>query len=235
MSAATWVFDWKTITVAGMFSREESGWVLHGRSYTTPAQGWSVAHDVFHHFPDDRGSYAEEVASFGAQTWFEQERANPLALATSLFSVMALVLENGTRGLDGLSLPAAPVINAHPPHEPLWQQCYEMALTELRETFSGWGDDVLWGRLSAIQMRDRAVGWMRAGYCAAQARFADLSEAQHDFQTLVNLAGVAQEGERLVVEEDQGRITARRERAPAQDPTDLAGSRKREGLAGALR
>jgi len=94
----TWTFEWKT-QPSGMFSREQSGWVLHGRSHTSPDTGWLVAPDVFHHLPDDTGTYAEEVATFGAEAWLDQDMAMATLhrdLVTSWFSVWPKKLSTAT-------------------------------------------------------------------------------------------------------------------------------------------
>jgi hypothetical protein len=170
-----------------------------------------VAHDVFHHSPDDTGTYVEEVATFGAQTLFEmppgQERAFQNTLATSWFSVMALVLENGTRGVAGLIIDHAPGPQKEHALTELWKASYRAAIIELRDVFGEWAEDDTWDALSGEQMENNAAAWAAHGFEKSQQRWPNIEQARKDFWKVEAMAREIKPDHRLsIVEQEDGSI-----------------------------
>jgi hypothetical protein len=205
-----WHFEWKT-QPAGFLDQEESGWVLEGRLHTSPDTGWIVAHDVFHHLPGDTGTYAEEITTFGAEAWLEhaddREKLRR-SLATSWFSVMALTIENGSRGVEGLRLPRQ--ASSALPDSPLmefFREVYRQALGEAQDTFGAFAEPDTWRRLQEEAEVNKAVGLALEGFRHAQARWPDPAEAQAQFNALSDLASPAEAGARLTVAVSGGQLT----------------------------
>jgi len=48
-------------------------WAPVGSSWKTPASSGLVAHDIYHHLPSDTGSFAQEVASLGAEWYVDRQ------------------------------------------------------------------------------------------------------------------------------------------------------------------
>ncbi len=210
-----WNFEWQT-QPAGALNREESGWVLDGRLHTSPDTGWVIAHDVFHHLPGDTGTYAEEITTFGAELWLDQDQpleATQHALVTSWFSVMALTIENGSRGVEGL------LLHRHRPSKDFLEgsradflrRVYRQALEEAQETFGDFADPSVWNELRDRSMEDRAVSLAVEGYWQAQLRWPQPTQAQAQFKALSELAGPAEAGARLRVEVTNGVVSMVRE------------------------
>jgi hypothetical protein len=198
-----WVFDWTTAAV-GMFQREQSGWVMRGRPNASPDTGWVVAHDVFHHRPGDTGTYAEEVMTFGAEAWLDLDDgpdALGKSLSTSWFSVMALVVENGTRGVEGvvISRPANPDHLLHS-QAGFFEQVYHRALAEFQEAFGDHEGPEFWDDLAGPQMTERAVSLAVEGFAQAQQRWPDRAQALAAFEALEKMAGEGRPGDVLRVQ-----------------------------------
>lgn len=215
----TWIFDWLT-QPNGLLGRKETGWVLRGRANNSPAtDGWLVAHDVFHHRPDDTGSYRDEVTTFGAETWMDEPYEDPEDLRHSLtdswLGVCLLTLENGTRGAEGLRVntPVDPAALNHP-HAKLWRDCMKMALREAQEVLGEYGTPETWEALSSNEHCDRLLSLVAAGYQQAQERWPNREQARVWYGQLSDLAGPGQPGSELHVTWDGERMDMRREDAP---------------------
>ena len=206
-----WRFEWGSQLVGGLIQSEEEGWILCGRPNSTPATGWLVAHDVFHHLPGDTGTYAEEVATFGAQTLFEMPKGEDATfqntLATSWFSVMALVLENGTRGVDGLFLDNAPTLSMDHPLSGLWRDAYRLAVREVRDVFGQWAEDETWNALMDPKMEDQAVAWAAYGFEQSKLRWPQIEQARGNFWKIEAMARTGAAGSRLnILQNEDGSI-----------------------------
>ncbi len=203
MNSFEWTFVWDTQCV-GLFSREQSGWILQGRKNASPDTGWIIAHDVFHHRPDDTGSYTDEICSFGGQTWLEtlECEADPEAfsksLADSLIGVMGLVIENGSCGAEGLLLKEIKSANEHPMAH-IWHQAYQIAIIDAKDEMFPFGEKEVWEKLDSAVMADRAVAYMAKGYEAAKLRWPDAQWAREQFTKVQLLATNGIQGERLII------------------------------------
>lgn len=215
-SPCTWTFDWLT-QPAGLLLREETGWVLRGRPNTSPADdGWLVAHDVFHHRPDDTGSYSDEVATFGAETWLDEPFKDPddlqRSLTNSWLSVCLMTLEQGTRGAEGLRVKTRidPTALGHP-QAGMWRGCMKMALREAQEVLGEYGDPETWAALSSDEHCDRLLSLVAGGYRQAAERWPDRAQAREWFTQLAELSGPGEPGAQLHVTWDGRRMDMRRE------------------------
>ena len=226
----SWTFDWLTQPV-GLFNKLESGWVLRGRPHGTPDTGWIVAHDVFHHRPEDRGTYADEATTFGAETWFEEESETPEAisdaLAASWVGVCMLVLENGSRGAKGLVLktPIEEAALAHPLAY-LWRQSYVEAIRESEAVFKHAGDDETWALLKSPDQVNRAISVAWRGYENAQQRWPDRPQAIAWFKELSALASEAEVGATIEVHWDGETLRMARQDAIAPTTRRAPGPRR---------
>lgn len=208
-----WHFDWGTQQVGGLTQHEETGWILCGRSNSTPAMGWLVAHDIFHHAPNDTGTYIEEIATFGAQTLFEMHSVSTETfkntLATSWFSVMALVLENGTRGAEGLIIDKLPDQYEEHALSGLWRQAYREALSELKDVFQEWAEEDVWVNLSSSNTENSAVAWVAYGFEQSQQRWPNIEKAREEFRKIESLAREIKPGSRLsITQNEDGSVNA---------------------------
>lgn len=185
---------------------------MRDRPHISPETGWVIAHDVFHHQPGDTGTYAEEVMTFGAEAWLDSSSfdAQRRSLITSWFSVMALVVENGTRGVEGLLLSEkVPPDGAHP-HIDFFSQVYQDALSELKESFEAFAELDTWEQLQSPGMVARAASLATKGYDLAQNRWPDPVEAHASFKALEAMASPGVAGETLHIEQNGSRLRMER-------------------------
>lgn len=218
---STWVFVWTSMPV-GPFKRETEGWLLQGRPNTYPERGWVVAHDVFHHEPGDTGTYAQEVSTFGAELWMDSQ--TPLSdlsekIEDSWTGVMAMVLENGTRGVRGLLLKETPdpsLLN----HDfaPFFRQAYKGALENVRRDFVEFSEDSAWDMVAAPEMVDRAAALAVDGFDRAAKRWPNVPQAVTWFKQLETMAEKrGKPGEVLTVSVQDGEMRIERQ-APKPAP-----------------
>lgn len=209
----TWTFEWVKEPSRDAFSTEVlEGWRILSRPHQTPAQdSYLVAHDVFHHHPSDRGTYADEVFTFGAELYMEsaeksfaEQRSD---LQSAWFSVMALTIDMGTKGLEGILLS-----DKHPQlelteFEEQFKKIYTDSIDELKLDFYAYGDYDLWQRLVSRPQINKAASKMAAGYRWAQENYPDPQR----FLAMFNQVRKASEqrgnvGDRLVVEQEGHRL-----------------------------
>ena len=200
------------------------GWVLPARPHQTPAQdGTLVAHDVFHHHPQDRGTYREEIFSLGAQRCMEQATTTPARmrddLQTAWFSVMANTLEQGSRGMMGLVLGPRPDdvddlrrMSAADLH--YWQDLYRDSIKELQLDFYDASERDAWEiLLESTQVERAALAAWRGGVWAQQS-FPDMEAARAGFSSVARAAGQGgRVGDTLVVSWDGAACRVERARA----------------------
>lgn len=204
-----WIFEWVKEPSRELLGRNEmlEGWRIVTRPHQTPAQdSYLIAHDVFHHHPDDRGTYADEVFSFGAEMYMESEtetfEQQASRLQGSWFSVMALTVDQGSRGLAGLLLS-----EKHPdldlsPLEEGFKKLYIDSVRELKLDFYAYGDYEIWDRLLSRPQINRAASKMAQGYRWAEKQYPD----PHNFLKLFNQVRKASEksgqlGDTIVIEQ----------------------------------
>lgn len=174
----TWTFEWVKEASRDLRSEMLEGWRIVTRPHQTPAQdSYLVAHDVFHHHPHDKGTYADEVFSFGAELHmemahesFEQQQSS---LQGAWFSVMALTIDQGTKGLEGLLLS-----DKHPQleltaFEQQFKKLYTDSIQELKLDFYAYGDYETWERLLSRPQINKAASKMAQGYRWAQEHYPD--------------------------------------------------------------
>lgn len=183
----TWTFEWVKEPSRDFRCDILEGWRITTRPHQTPAQdSYVVAHDVFHHHPNDKGTYADEVFSFGAELHmetacktFEQQQSS---LQSAWFSVMALTIDQGTKGLDGLLLS-----DKHPQlelseFEEQFKKLYIDSIQELKLDFYAYGDYETWERLLSRPQINKAASKMAQGYRWAQEHYPN----PHEFSRMFN-------------------------------------------------
>lgn len=205
-------FHWVTKRT-GLFSRETSGWALENGPHRTPSDGATAAHDLFHHLPGETGTYQEEVRSLGAEAWLDQVQADwEMELKTNWFSILAMTLEDGTRGVRGLALPeaiAAPsALDAAMATQ--WREAYLSGVAEAREEFGDWGSAAEWGAIVTPGAIASALALMEEGYNLAALRFPDANAARADYLVLAELAKHGSAEEVIRVTEQDGRVQAQK-------------------------
>lgn len=174
----TWIFEWVKETTRDFSSEILEGWRITTRPHQTPAQdSYVVAHDVFHHHPNDQGTYADEVFSFGAELHmetahktFEEQQSS---LQSAWFSVMALTIDQGSKGLGGLLLS-----DKHPQlelreFEQQFKKLYTDSIQELKLDFYAHRDYETWDRLLSRPQINKAASKMAQGYRWAQEHYPD--------------------------------------------------------------
>lgn len=174
---------------------KESTW--HG-----PGDGWLTAHDLYHHEPNDQGSFAEELMSFGVQHWLEAmgtEGGLDQWDASSFSEGLEYVLNVSLSHLD---LPPAPDLNAtaiHPVMLDVWKEGLAVGLQDFLEGCedSSSLSPVHRARVRQLQERpelldpvrapdysERAMGWIAEGWRRAQHRYPDPGRIQVEFDQL---------------------------------------------------
>lgn len=179
-----WVFEWVIEPSRDITEKNKTleGWRITTRPHQTPAQdSYLIAHDVFHHHPDDKGTYADEVFSLGAEAYmngaektFEQQRSS---LQSSWFSIMALTLDQGSKWLSGLILS-----NKHPvleltEQEEAFKKIYIESIQELKLDFYVNDDYEIWDRLLSGPQINKAASKMASGHRWAQKTYPDPQHA----------------------------------------------------------
>lgn len=189
--------------------------------WTSYGDAWMCAHDLFHHFPGDKGSMSQEAMSFGAELWLGFPGAGLEAIATSSFGGVASAAYQARPDLRRLILRQDP-----PAFEPLEDYLHE----HLREVVDGGlaltaGFVTRWRReaglrpasaaglaaLTAPASRARYLRWMGHGYRLAQQRFVSARKAQRfieDFRELLARAAQAQRRQ-ITVEFDETALRCR--------------------------
>jgi len=165
----TWTFEWVKEHSRDFKNELLEGWRITTRPHQTPSQdSYLVAHDVFHHHPNDRGTYADEVFSFGVELYmestkksFEEQRSD---LQSAWFSVMALTVDMGTKGLEGILLS-----DKHPQlelteFEEQFKKIYTDSIDELKLDFYAYGDYDLWQRLVSRPQINKSATKMAQGF-----------------------------------------------------------------------
>ena len=196
---STWIFTWTRQEDPAAFKPTwEEGWLLQSRPHQTPSSdGALVAHDVLHHRADDRGTYADEIFSFGAQWHMEhgardEERLRS-DLQSSWFSVMANTVERGNRGMAGLVLKSKQCVPYQPQEGDEWDQwrdLYHQSLRELQLDFYDRSDKELWERLFSTDQQHLAAQQCLAGIKWAQETFDSAAWMRQQYDRLREAAGV---------------------------------------------
>ncbi len=143
-------------------------------AWTLPATSSMVAHDVFHHAPDDTGSFSDEPVSFGIQAWMGH-RVDDLRFGidhTELCAVLTMGAEAGSPvGVEGLP-PAHPTVDLRfmkrflrIAREAYVEASFDEALAHI--------DDATMGNLCDRPHLRRCAAWMSWGMRQAQERFPD--------------------------------------------------------------
>lgn len=172
-------------------------WEPQDGTWRTHACAWLVAHDIYHHEPGDKGTLAEELATLGAEYYFEHEDPDyrPLeveelpppgfnSLTRSAAGVLGLALENenltekdfllghsGTTALDNAIAEAIFRAAAESAREEVAYLCGDSASPEWAEV------------LQEYNQLENVASWIRLGYLNAKARFSDQARARQAFHS----------------------------------------------------
>ncbi len=198
--------------------RHEQKLLLVGTgSWADRGDAWLAAHDVFHHLPDDAGSVAEEMMTFGAELWLEYPSQGLDGINYGSLEGVLAESYHGGRSLEKYVLP-----QVHLPFRAPGAAIMERfrAVTELGVAGAAERFDARFGegcrrslpeeelrRFTCDENQARCVRWMALGYRVAQRRFPDPEKGRELFGTLkVALERLPrpQEGvERVVFELDE--------------------------------
>jgi hypothetical protein len=167
-------------------------WQPIGLRWQTPASDALVAHDVYHHLPGDTGTFAEEVATFGAEYYinFEnshlQETAPPglNALRRGAIAVVANVAEYAKDPAKVFRMPATRQRRLAPEAEAVFREVAEVAYGEAlaalsaKETPEESDFEASAHAEDDVELDERVfvnsfVNLMRHGYRQAHRRFPD--------------------------------------------------------------
>lgn len=176
-----------------VFALVKTGWQMQGTSWHAPGDGWLVAHDLYHHEPDDRGTFAEELMSFGVQEWLESAGQSPLARQRARIDFENAVCYVLMESKGKLDLPAPP-----PWPDALgdavrryWEEAYAGGVDSLVMVQQQRLSDPAWAPVEAPDHVSRAVGWMAEGWRRAQQRYPSPERTQAAFEHLEHAMNAA--------------------------------------------
>jgi len=167
------------------------GWLPLGDTWRTIACNWLMAHDLYHHEPDDRGELCEELATLGAEYYVCEEPLDPPGhrlsdedslpppgmncLTRSAAGIVGMLWEAGTADPQQFVFEFAdcaplPTTDA----ERIFEAVERSAICQLEEMLDGISDDEDWaGALREFSRPGLIASWIRKGYRSAAARFPD--------------------------------------------------------------
>lgn len=168
-----------TVTVRRLLIKKISGEDIHFQidgteSWTQPGPPGMVAHDVFHHAPDDSGTLAEELMSFGTQAWLNHH-VDDLRLGIGHEELCAVLVANAETG-SALGIDGLP-----PAHETVDLRFIKRFLRVARKAYEETSfdealahiDDATMGSLCDRPHLHRCSAWMSWGMREAESRFPD--------------------------------------------------------------
>lgn len=173
----------------------DSGLVLDGtEGWTNPSTPEMVLHDIFHHAPDDDGSMACEVMSFGAQCWIEHH-ADGIRLGIGhegLSAVLEDLARDPAKRTDRHRFVIESPAPEHEPADPLFMERF-MALVQAAvidssdsHAFVDMSDDLVSEITSDANVQCYAQ-WMSYGLRRAQKRFPDPVATRELFNRLLRV------------------------------------------------
>lgn len=188
-------------------------WLVGSPRNFKPGDEWLIAHDMFHHVENDKGSIQEEVMSFGAELWlgYPQERDSAISWYT-LAGVLGEPYEEKpltSKKAKAFLLPSAKealreaqqVLRTSYSHK-AWKianRCAQMALDRVIRDL---GHHKAFGlalqeRLTSDDMVERYTEWLLLGTLLASQRFPDPHAAQASFHRAQNLMSLMETGQSL--------------------------------------
>lgn len=163
-------------------------WLPLDESWRTAASCWIVAHDLYHHSPDDKGSLAEELASLGAEYYISHEEGGASeiepgevlpppghnALTRNAAGIIGLTIESGRNWLEELALkPSGVDLTERTRAESVFRAAAESAIAEMHYLCP----DITspeWSTVKAgFSDPEGIASWIRLGYLNAKRRFPD--------------------------------------------------------------
>jgi hypothetical protein len=167
-------------------------WQPVGIRWQTPASDALVAHDVYHHLPGDTGTFAEEVATFGAEYYinFEKSQLQELAppglnaLRRGAIAVVANIAEYAKDPAKVFQMPTTRRRRLSTEAEAVFREVAEVAYGEAlaalptKESLEDGDFDTVAHGKDEPELDERTfvnsfVSLMRQGYRQAQRRFPD--------------------------------------------------------------
>ena len=173
----------------------EEDWQPLGLDWQSPANEAVIAHDLYHHLPEDAGTFREEVATLGAEYYINFERCRRLGRLPGLNELQhaaSYVVTNTAQGAvdveSALSLPAS----LTKPLDPIAERIFaEVALTAYSEipVLTDLPDEIFEPEEDGtnpyqVAFCNAFVGTMRQGYRQAKTRFPDRSRVRAAFKSL---------------------------------------------------
>lgn len=180
-----WVFEYTRAEEMSSVPKTIEGWRLLGRKNTEPTLSASmIAHDVFHHDPKDKGTFIEEVRSYGAEMWFVADLTseNIKTIVSNIEPILDKTLEFFP--LEKLAVPLYSPARYDPHNYQLWLQIREtvkeglLNLVQDKEGLYDQEDTKILNQLAHSDMWDSYAHHIMDGYLKAQVRWPDQQKAQ---------------------------------------------------------
>lgn len=174
-------------------------WLPLEGNWRTAACNWLVAHDLYHHEPNDKGSLAEELASLGAEYYvchedravsFIPEEGEPElpppglnALARSAAGIIGISMESEHLGAEDFALEPSGIAPLDDKvAEYVFRAAAESAAAELNHLAAD-NDLPEWAPVrEAFEQPEVVASWIRLGYVNAQRRFPEQLRVRQAFE-----------------------------------------------------
>lgn len=122
-----WIFEYTQAQEMSLFPKIMEGWQLVGRKNTEPTLSASmIAHDIFHHAPEDKGTFIEEIRSYGAEIWFtpDLDRMKVKNIISNIEPILEKTLEYFP--LEKLVIPVYSPSFQNPDHHEMWLEVKDL-------------------------------------------------------------------------------------------------------------
>lgn len=192
-------------------------WIPAALGWRSPANSWLLAHDMYHHLPQDSGTVAEELATLGAEYYVCHEPLDSgkddslsglQALQQSAAGIVGSAFESDRNGAVDFCLWHAATARVSDAAWGIFTAVAMSAVVQLAEMLEG-NDDPEWmAALHSFSMDGVVASWLISGYAAAQIRFPDQRHVRKSWQEalhqLQELESSTQDGTRLTATLGQG-------------------------------
>ena len=165
-------------------------WNPIGAAWRTRASSWVVAHDLYHHLPGDTGTFAEEIATMGAEYYVNHEGSTLTeidppgqnALIGVAASIVGLVFDLSRDAKRTFELPNLCTERLSADIESVFAIAARSAFDQMRDMAN---DEPGWETvLETYERLEPFVEWMRRGYRDAQHRYPDQMKVRQSMERL---------------------------------------------------
>lgn len=179
-----WIFEYTQAQEMSLFPKMMEGWQLVGRKNTEPTLSASmIAHDIFHHAPEDKGTFIEEIRSYGAEIWFtpDLDRMKVKNIISNIEPILEKTLE--CFPLEKLVIPDYSPSFQDPAHHEMWLEVKDLLkegflnlVQDKQDLYEG-EDLVALSKLAEESTWDSYAHHVVDGYLKAKERWPNVREA----------------------------------------------------------